>query len=259
MHNVVPEVRSGKYPIARFSATDVRPNPKHYQTFGCPAYVLDNALQAGQTIPKWTNRARVGIYLGQSRTHASSIGLILNTQTGLVSPQFHAKFDNLFETTNDPATKISRWQVATGFRTETVEPQAKRPANDIPLSAVGALPPPAPPIPVAPPVPNRHSDQPAVPAETAQTDTGEDGAASTELEGASSHTAESEPRPTRSGRRPRLTQRARESKELLNDGLVAWETTTTHSLRDYDWYEEKAQQDYEMQRKMKTRFRLQHQ
>jgi hypothetical protein len=61
---------SGKIPNNVFARTGVAPNPKHWMTFGCPVYVLDDYLQAGNKVNKWTDRARVGIYLGQSPQHA---------------------------------------------------------------------------------------------------------------------------------------------------------------------------------------------
>jgi hypothetical protein len=43
-------------------------------------------------------RSRVGVYLGQSLYHAGSITLILSLITGLISPQYHAVFDDNFST-----------------------------------------------------------------------------------------------------------------------------------------------------------------
>ena len=49
-------------------------------------------------IPKWDPRARVGVYLGHSPCHAGNVALILNLQTGHISPQFHVTFDEGFST-----------------------------------------------------------------------------------------------------------------------------------------------------------------
>jgi hypothetical protein len=49
-------------------------------------------------IPKWELRARMGIYVGQSPSHASNVALILNPRTGHISPQFHVVFDDDFTT-----------------------------------------------------------------------------------------------------------------------------------------------------------------
>ena len=44
----------------------------------------------------WVPKARKGQFLGRSRTHASSIGLIQNLETGNISCQFHVTFDDYF-------------------------------------------------------------------------------------------------------------------------------------------------------------------
>jgi len=70
-----------------------------FNTFGCPCYVLDARLQSDpKGVPKWELCARVGIYLGRSPAHASTVALVLNPKTGLVSPQFHVVFDDDFTT-----------------------------------------------------------------------------------------------------------------------------------------------------------------
>ena len=84
-----------------FSETNVTPRISDFRPFGCPIYVLDNKLQAGQKIPKWHKRARLGMYVGQSPLHARSVTLVLNLVTGLVSPQFHVKSDDFFETVQE--------------------------------------------------------------------------------------------------------------------------------------------------------------
>jgi hypothetical protein len=45
--------------------TDSHNNPKHYQPFRCPVYVLDNSWQADCPHHKWNERSRVRINLGQ--------------------------------------------------------------------------------------------------------------------------------------------------------------------------------------------------
>ena len=46
----------------------------------------------------------MGVYLGHSPDHATTVPLILNTATGLVSPQFHIVFDDSFTTTKSLQT-----------------------------------------------------------------------------------------------------------------------------------------------------------
>ncbi len=68
--------------------------------FGYPVYVLNAALQDGHKIPKWSPRTCLGLFLGFSDLHSSQVLLILNVQTGKISPQYHVIFDNKFETVN---------------------------------------------------------------------------------------------------------------------------------------------------------------
>ena len=98
------------------------PNPMAWMPFGCPVYVLDNALQnTTRILNKWKHRSRVGVYLGRSPLHAATVALVLNLQTGHVSPQFHVQFDPGFQTV-DPAfggtSPVSNWQAICGFTKE---------------------------------------------------------------------------------------------------------------------------------------------
>ena len=113
-----PRLADGVSPMETFSGVQVKPNLNQFHPFGCPSYVLNNQLQQGQNVPKWAERVRVGIYLGPSPQHSRSVGLILNLQNGLCSPQFHVKYDDSFETARLQANKLlpgSNWQKATGF------------------------------------------------------------------------------------------------------------------------------------------------
>ena len=83
-------------PIQLCESHNVEINPKHWHPFGCPVYVLTEPLQAGAPFHKWKVRARVGVNLGQSPIHNQNVALVLNLDTGHVSPQFHVKFDNSF-------------------------------------------------------------------------------------------------------------------------------------------------------------------
>jgi hypothetical protein len=108
-----------------FSRVAVHDNITNNHTFGCPVYVLQRPLQNGVKIPKWDPRATMGIYLGQSPIHASSVGLVLSLRTGLVSPSFHNKYDDLLVTVTDSFGKYipkSKWQIKCGFREEVTDP-----------------------------------------------------------------------------------------------------------------------------------------
>ena len=112
--------KDGRTPRMAFSSSRATTNPNFWQPFACPVYVLHDHLQsAGSIHGKWKDRTRVGLYLGRSPTHARSVALVLNLQTGLVSPQFHVSFDPGFQTVrkdidNGPSIDI-KWQEKTGF------------------------------------------------------------------------------------------------------------------------------------------------
>ena len=66
--------------------------------WGCPSYVLNPVMQDGKKLPKWKPRSRQGKFLGLSKEHATSVGLILNPTTKRISPQFHLLYDDFFST-----------------------------------------------------------------------------------------------------------------------------------------------------------------
>ena len=121
MLNATPslKLKDGRSPESVFSASQVSPNPRFWHHFGCPVYVLDEPLQkAGGIHHKWTERSKVGIYLGRSPQHAQSVALVLSLTTGLVSPQFHLTFDPSFQTIKksfDGQSPKSLWQEKAGF------------------------------------------------------------------------------------------------------------------------------------------------
>ena len=68
----------------------------------------------------------MGVYLGPSPHHARTVHMILSTQSGHVSPQFHVRFDDMFETLNDKINvPPSRWQAKCGLTSQLpqVEPR----------------------------------------------------------------------------------------------------------------------------------------
>ena len=97
-----------------FSNSNIQSNMKHAKTFGCPCYVLDNTLQSGSIFHKWNQRARVGIYIGRSPQHAKNVSLVLDRNSGLVSPQFHVEHDNEFDTVKQEKYEC-KWQLKAGF------------------------------------------------------------------------------------------------------------------------------------------------
>jgi hypothetical protein len=91
--------------------------PRHrlrdLHTWGCPVYVLDPTLQAGQKIPRWQPRSRRGIFVGLSNTHSSEVPLVLNLTTGSITPQYHLVFDDRFSTVESITiddTPLTHWE-----------------------------------------------------------------------------------------------------------------------------------------------------
>ncbi|MEM1010162.1 MAG: hypothetical protein AAGJ35_14295, partial [Myxococcota bacterium] len=106
-------------PLSRFSGSEVEPNLDHFHPFGCPVYVLEDSLQSQQSHNKWSDRSRVGIFLCHSPRHATSVPLVLNTQTGNVAPQFHCIYDDEFATCKRDAKFSSLWQAKAQFTPAT--------------------------------------------------------------------------------------------------------------------------------------------
>jgi hypothetical protein len=113
-------------PMEIFTGSKVVSNPKHWKPFGCPTYVLNNELQGQKPYHKWRQRSKPGVYLGRSPLHGRNVSLVLDRDTGLVSPQFHVAFDPTFDTVKDITTK-SNWQIKAGFVAQREpEPQTKK-------------------------------------------------------------------------------------------------------------------------------------
>ena len=83
--------------------------------WGCPAYVLDPKIQDGKKLPRWSPRSKLGQFLGRSKNHAGTVGLIRNLNTGKISPQFHVVYDNHF-TTVDSVTNLDNVPVPNSFQ-----------------------------------------------------------------------------------------------------------------------------------------------
>ena len=85
---------------------------KNHHPFGCPVYVLTEAIQDNKKPPRWDPRTRVGIYLGRSTSHASDVAWILNPITDHISPQYHVIFDDNFSTTKctSDAGELTIWK-----------------------------------------------------------------------------------------------------------------------------------------------------
>ena len=76
-----------------FTGTQVQDKPKHCHPFGCPTYVLNEALQSYRKRHyKWKTRFKFGVYLGQSPLHKYDVPLVFNRNYILVRTQFHQSY-----------------------------------------------------------------------------------------------------------------------------------------------------------------------
>ena len=108
----LPQILS---PLQLFTGYQFQDNPHQCHPFGCPTYVLNEALRSSHWIHhKWKTRSKVVVYLGRSPLHNHDIALVLNRNSGLVIPQFHMHYDPPFTTTKD-FDSSSFFQVRAGF------------------------------------------------------------------------------------------------------------------------------------------------
>jgi len=63
-------------------------------------------------------------------SHAHSVSLILNLQTGLVSPQYHCQYDDLFETMMGTQARSIQWQYKAGVTSEKPETDEDEEPNE---------------------------------------------------------------------------------------------------------------------------------
>ena len=100
----MPKQNGGLSPLELLSG-QIEPSYDHFRclhTCMAPCYVLDPKLQDAKKIPKWNRRSRLGQYLGPSESHSSTVGRVLNLNTGNISPQYHVVHDDRFTTVANP-------------------------------------------------------------------------------------------------------------------------------------------------------------
>ena len=224
LHNHLPSKKDGKEPIAKLSGVDVDSNLQHMHTFGCPVYALDNRLQGGGQISAWNKRARLGMYLGPSPRHARSVSLIMNINTGLVSPQFHVVHDEFFETIKAEDRKLTAaWTIMAGFKEvrKTLKPKSRKPSQVVHLDE------------------GNHRVQ----LETRSEQTLENEVEQEEAMGTDDITNEEEPNGivTRSGRVSRPPERPQ---------MVSYAAEYKQEYEDERYYEVLHQEDYQLQQDM---------
>jgi hypothetical protein len=138
VHMLTPTLKQegAATPLEKFS--EVRPMISSFHPFGCPVYVLDSAIASGKSLPKWEERARVGIYplcyyygiyLGPSPRHSRLVAMVLSLTTGLGSTQYHVVFDDNFQTIRNghpgSLSYKSDWQDLAGLNLNLEEQEQK--------------------------------------------------------------------------------------------------------------------------------------
>jgi len=162
VYNHLPK-SNGVAPADLFLGSTVpRHKLKDLHVFGCPVFVLDPKLQDAKKLPKWSMRSRRGVYLGVSKHHSSTVHMVLNPATGVISPQYHVVFDDHFSTVfSDGQFDPSIWESLVQSNRELhqtviqttdgtlIIPPDHRPfdASILPPSNVGSSEPPELPIP----------------------------------------------------------------------------------------------------------------
>ena len=243
--NTTPRKGDDGSPLERFSGVDITPKLRHFHAFGCPTYVLDNALQSGQGAPKWKQCSRLGVYLGPSPNHARSVALVLNPRTGHVSPQFHVKFDDFFETVQDKSTDMDtpepEWKYLSGFAVKKgrPEPAGRGIINDLIAPRRGpSVMTQRSPTTATTDTPIDLPGEPAIPSTSGTTDNQQREDPPTETQPVyhppAQQPAQTVPpaRQTRSGRIVRNTPRYELSMNQRDQGLVAWEVLLDQDERE---------------------------
>jgi hypothetical protein len=134
LYNTVPVLEDGVSRLELFAGTQVGKRMRDHHTFACPVFALQNSLAAGNSLPRWSQRVRLGINLSPSPFHAQNVYLILNLTTGLVSPQYHCRFDDFFETTHHNKPDIltsATWKQLAGLKRPDGSPTAPEPSRAI--------------------------------------------------------------------------------------------------------------------------------
>jgi hypothetical protein len=117
LHNLLPNPSNGLSPYECFTKTKIP--TRRYQDlhpWGCPTYVLDSKIADGKKIPRWMPRSKRQVFVGFSPLHASSIPLVLNLETGAITPQFHVMFDDAFSSVSTSEDQLPDFNSAAWYK-----------------------------------------------------------------------------------------------------------------------------------------------
>ena len=107
LHNHVPQLSSDLAPIDTFTRTR-HPTRRllDLRVWGSPTYVLNKVIADGKKLPRWKPRSSRRMFVGLSKKHSSKAPLVLNLETGFISPQFHVVHDDYFATVSSSSDTI---------------------------------------------------------------------------------------------------------------------------------------------------------
>ena len=110
--NIVPKLNQFS-PIELLSQTIHTRNYsylRHSHVWGCPVYILEYDVAVGKKLPKWSPRARHGVYLRVLAAHSSNVPFTLTITTGSITTQYHVVFDYCFSTAVAKAEEPQVWE-----------------------------------------------------------------------------------------------------------------------------------------------------
>lgn len=115
--NHLPNPVTGLSPSEIFTKSKWSDNNfQNFHVWGCPVYVLDKEIADGKKIPKWRPRSQRMMFVGFSPHHASCVPMVLNPQTGTITPQFHVVFDDWFDTVTTNVDDLPDYNTAEWYK-----------------------------------------------------------------------------------------------------------------------------------------------
>ena len=138
LYNNVPDPTTGISPNDLFTRTRFDHHRFHdVHVWGCPVYILDKKISDGNKLPRWKPRSHRGVFMGLSPLHASSVPLVLNPETGAITPQYHVVFDDQFSSVavapeDLPNLELDEWVKLFGDSTYQFLPDDEPEPMDVP-------------------------------------------------------------------------------------------------------------------------------
>jgi hypothetical protein len=103
----MPSEKNGLSPIDIFTRTRwPQATFRDLHLWGCPVYILDSRISGGKKIPRWEPWLERSMYMGMSDRHSSTVPLVLNLESGTITPQFHVTLDDWFATIGADPSKF---------------------------------------------------------------------------------------------------------------------------------------------------------